>query len=169
MVKSASPTSINPSEAVTFTYKIRNTGSTYVSVYKLEDNVYGDVTSTASCSPSLPALLAPSAEVSCTYIADPGPSTAQTNTGTATANPTDSAGNDLPELDDVTASGSATVHVGPVAVGGIVEVWGGTADLSAHESESAVRDYTALAALALAAGAIAVAAVALYARRSWLR
>jgi hypothetical protein len=57
----------------------------------------------------------------------------------------------------------------PLGVGGIVEVRGGTVDLSAQQSDSAVHDYSALAALAVAGGAIAVAAVALYARRRWLR
>ena len=54
------------------------------------------------------------------------------------------------------------------SVGGIVDLRSGTADLSAHQSDTAAPYYIALAS-AVAAGAIALAAGAWYARRRWLR
>ncbi len=67
VTKTANRAFVNaPSQTTTFTVKVRNTsGTDSVTISSVVDSVYGNVGS--GCAPSLPATLAPNAELTCTF------------------------------------------------------------------------------------------------------
>ncbi len=96
---------INGSAAVTYTYVVKNTGETYLSISSLEDDKLGGIE-------PIDGLLAPGATKTVTKTA-PAISASVINVATVTATPTDEAGADLDGLEDVTDTDDARVEVTP--------------------------------------------------------
>jgi uncharacterized repeat protein (TIGR02543 family) len=151
----------NPSTSVTMTADKSCTANFSQDQYTLTVNVVGS--GSVSKNPNQ-ATYTYGTNVQLTATADPGWTFSASWSGdlTGSTNP-----DTIIMDDDKTVTATFSQVPGPPPVGGMVEVWVGTASLPAQQSESAVGNHTALA-LALAAGVIAVAAGALYARRRWL-
>jgi len=121
LVKTAGPTAdgdalfITEPGIVTYQYVISNTGDTYLSDMIIADdggtigNPDDDILFTETECPDLAGPLAPLATIACTI--DIFVETDVINVATATGNPTDSNGNDLPNLDDVQDIDSAVVFL----------------------------------------------------------
>ncbi len=103
-----------PPVSVTFHYLVTNVGDTHLSNIVVNDDIHGYI-----CTIAGP--LAPAASQSCdgtfAVFAD------ETNWGTATGNPTDGAGNDLPDIPDVSDSDDARVEIEPVGSLGDLVWW----------------------------------------------
>ncbi len=98
-------------QMVQYTYLVTNIGDTYLSAITIADDngtpglTSDDFTLTATECAGLAGPLAPDDTVTCTYskwVADD-----ETNIAVTTANPTDQNGNDMPDMDDVTADDDA--------------------------------------------------------------
>ncbi|MCB0215418.1 MAG: DNRLRE domain-containing protein, partial [Chloroflexi bacterium] len=90
-------------DLVTYCYAVTNTGDTYLSDIVIDDDVLGN----AACS--IPGPLAPGATDGCTAAATVSVDT--TNVATATGNPTDELGIDLPGLSNPSDQDDAFVDV----------------------------------------------------------
>ena len=102
---------INSGNDVVYHYTVTNTGDTYLSNIVVEDD--NGTPSDASddftvCTIAGP--LAPNASQSCTHTVS-NVTADVTNIATATGNPTDSSGNDLPDINDVTDDDDAVVQL----------------------------------------------------------
>ena len=109
IVKTASESSINKGDSVTYTYVVSNTGSTYLVDVTVTDDILGPIGTIA--------LLAPGASQTLTATAVLVEDT--TNVGTATGTPADSNGDPIPGASDVTDDDDATVAVNtaPASIG----------------------------------------------------
>ncbi|HHB90867.1 MAG TPA: hypothetical protein ENK60_06120, partial [Anaerolineae bacterium] len=100
---------INSGDDVTYHYTVTNTGDTYLSnIVVTDDNGTPGNTNDDFTACTIAGPLAPGASASCDYTVS-NVTADVTNTATATANPTDSNGNDLPDINDVSDSDDATV------------------------------------------------------------
>ena len=102
---------INSGDNVVYHYTVTNTGDTYLSNIKVKDD-NGTPSNTSDdfevCTITGP--LAPNASQSCTYTVN-NVTADVTNTATSTGNPTDSNGNDLPDISDVSDTDDAVVKL----------------------------------------------------------
>ncbi len=89
-------------QTVNYTFVVTNTGDTYLKPITVTDNIYGQI-----CT--IPGPLAPGASAQCTKAAVV--TSDVTNIGTATGTPSDSSGNPLPDIPNVTDSDNAVVDV----------------------------------------------------------
>ena len=95
---------------VTFSYKVTNTGDTFLSpIQVVDDNGTPENTEDDILVGFMTRPLAPNE--SRTLMSDIAVPSDRTNIATATANPSDSQGQDLPGVDDITDSDDAVVNV----------------------------------------------------------
>ena len=100
---------INSGDDVVYHYTVTNTGDTYLSNIEVKDD--NGTPSDASDDFTVCTIvgpLAPNASQSCTYTKQ-NVTADVTNIATATGNPTDSNGNDLPDINDVSDDDDAVV------------------------------------------------------------
>ncbi len=100
---------INSGDDVVYHYAVTNTGDTYLSNIVITDDngTPGDANDDFTVC-TIAGPLAPNASASCDHTVS-NVTADVTNTATATANPTDSNGNDLPDINDVSDNDDAVV------------------------------------------------------------
>ena len=100
---------INSGDDVVYHYTVTNTGDTYLSdITVVDDNGTPSDASDDFTACTISGPLAPGASQSCDYTVSNVTSDV-TNIATATGNPTDSNGNDLPDINDVSDDDDAVV------------------------------------------------------------
>jgi uncharacterized repeat protein (TIGR01451 family) len=104
VVKTANPTSVDePGADVTFTVTVTNTSVVDdVTINSVVDDTYGDISS--SCAPVLPATLAPTEVVTCTFTEFIGGNAGDSHTNVATGFGVDDDGNEVEDFDDETVT-----------------------------------------------------------------
>ena len=102
---------INSGDDVVYHYTVTNTGDTYLSdIVITDDNGTPNDTSDDFTACTIAGPLAPGDSQSCDYTVS-NVTADVTNIATATGNPTDSSGNDLPDVDDVSDDDDAVVQL----------------------------------------------------------
>jgi len=100
---------INSGDNVVYHYKVTNKGDTYLSnIVVKDDNGTPNDTSDDFTACTITGPLAPNASQTCDYTVN-NVTADVTNIATATGNPTDSNGNDLPDVSDVSDTDDAQV------------------------------------------------------------
>ncbi len=97
--KTASPTSVPETGGdITFTIAVENTSAVdTVTINSVSDDVFGDVS--GSCTPALPAILAPDESIACTFTEFISGDADQVHTNVATATGVDDDGNPVEDDD----------------------------------------------------------------------